>query len=198
MNMETSVPPEIRAEAEKSFARSRVKDGLESLINRRMEQGPGVDAKAKILSAEEERELRGEVKRLGSMQEVWNKLDRGDSLSPEDKQAIQETVQAWQSEIAQELQQKFEEKKKIDMDRLAGLEKQQQERAKVFEGGKFDNIARGIRMDQETLAVLKDMTAAQGEINVLRKKRDGSDTAIDGLRNALEKSQSVLDSVESI
>ena|GEM_PF-4560056 len=196
--MESYLPPEVQAEAEKSQARTQIKDNLSGLINSKLEGGSGKeDDKEMILEGAEADEIRKEVGRIKTMQEVWNKLDRGEALTAEDKEATKEAVEAWQGEIAAELQEAFSERKEIDLNRLADLEKEYQKKGDEFQTKNATEIPGGYRMDKETLALLRDLTTMQNEIGEMRRKWDESDVAIEKSRNALEASQELLDSIDA-
>ena len=196
--MESYLPPEVQAEAEKSQARGKIKENLSGLINRKLEGSMDEkDEKEVHLEGAEADAIRKEVSRIKTMQEVWNKMDRGEALTTEDKEATKEVVEAWQGEIAAELQKAFTERKEIDLNRLADLEKEYQKKGDEFQTKNATEIPGGYRMDKETLALLRDLTSMQTEIAAMRRKWDESDAAIEKSRNALEASQELLDSIDT-
>lgn len=198
MTFETPVPPEVRAEAEKSQAKAEIKNSLGQLINRRLEGGgEKLDTKTVMKSAEEMADAREEIKRIQSAQEAWNKLDRGENLTSEDKESIREAVEAWQEGIASELQEAFSERAELDTDKLRELEAEHEEKYARLENMNAEEIYRGFRVDKTTMKLLRETAGLKNQINQIRKKADEYENKIQELRKIMEGSQKILDFLEA-
>jgi len=200
MISETPVPHELQREQEKFNAISQAKEGLTYLLNQKLEGGASKQeaAPAVALNAEEAKPLRQEIERIKNVQEIRQKFDSGGEITSEDKEKLVEVIEKWQEEQAAELRDEFAKMQEIDLNKLDELEDKKRELNEKLMQKTIEKTARGFRMDQEARELLKNVTETSNEMDKIRKQVDAHDKKIVELREKMENSQKVLDSIEKL